>query len=568
MFCQAASDLMTGSAEDIVATNVGIKVEKIGKLSFAGEYVVTSILMKLPNLTVPDGLGFHVKTDFRASVCTTLDSISSEQREKTWENFRAINAAAREKVESYLKSRITILNRYIIPLNVSNAFNSSSRRSSVSKKKKRQAVLLGLLGGSAMLALGGVTEYQIHQISQHVRENSDKIEQLKNEMNVQRFAMKNLGETVFAFVKNVSKTVSEEIDRLECSIFLVQYREFLFNYIDKSFTEIDNVLWTALSGSNSLLLTPRMLEVSMLRSIVEKHSILRSTIYRELPSMLYSIAKVSLIEIDTQFSTAHFTLRIPILSDGIMPLFKSSQVGTFISENTCMYFNLPGFLYKWNGIFHPIDTDQCLKNNDFYICPRETLTNETACIQEHEMSCPESRIHCNRNSEYRMSIVGLLIRNNVEGSTFAVREDGITTPVVMGNTRTAYVDWKGVSYVQIGKTLIRSPNVNIATFTVSNFSIDPPTFDFYLDSGNITRIFDSICKKYNTTLDNIMPPLIEHWKTQNFIGSMGNLIWHVLTTVAILIICSWLICDRCLISRFNNKVLKHQSDNVKRRYSI
>ena len=573
IYQEIATNVMTGSPEDIVATNVGIKVERIGKISFTGEYVITSILIKLPNLTIPVTFGFDEASDYKAMVCTTLMSIPEKERNNTLENYRAINAAARERVRTYLNSRTTILNRYIIPLEASNAtmqFDMSKENSLSHDIRKRQTILFSLLGGGAMMALGGVTEYQIHQIKNHVRENSDKIDQLKKEILLQKSAIKNLGESVFGFVKNTSKIILSNMEKMACATFLIDYRETLFKYVDQSISEIDNVLWTALSGSNNLLLTPRMLEVNMLKVIVEKHSLLANTIYKNIPGMLYSVAKLSLIEIDKNFNTAHFTLQIPILQGGIMALFKTSQVGTYISENFCTYYNLPKYLYKWHGIFHPIEIEMCMKNNNFYICPRETLSNETACIQDADMTCPSVRRQCSQAREYRLSVVGILIRNNIERDTFKIITDGLTVPVVMGNSRTAYIDWKDVNYVQIGKTIINSPNTNIATFTSSNFSIKTPVLELYLDDKNVTKIFNSICRKYNETLDQIIPPLIDHWRSQNLFGSIWNLIWHVVTTLSVLMIIGWLIHFRLMISNVN-QILHHGSNtelSVGRRYSI
>ena len=573
IYQEIATNVMTGSPEDIVATNVGIKVERIGKISFTGEYVITSILIKLPNLTIPVTFGFDEASDYKATVCTTLMSIPEKERNDTIENYRAINAAARERVRAYLDSRTTILNRYIIPLEASNAtmqFDMSKENSLSHDIRKRQTILFSLLGGGAMMALGGVTEYQIHQIKNHVRENSDKIDQLKKEILLQKSAIKNLGESVFGFVKNTSKIILSNMEKMACATFLIDYRETLFKYVDQSISEIDNVLWTALSGSNNLLLTPRMLEVNMLKVIVEKHSLLANTIYKNIPGMLYSVAKLSLIEIDKNFNTAHFTLQIPILQGGIMALFKTSQVGTYISENFCTYYNLPKYLYKWHGIFHPIEIEMCMKNNNFYICPRETLSNETACIQDADMTCPSVRRQCSQAREYRMSVVGILIRNNIERDTFKIITDGLTVPVVMGNSRTAYIDWKDVNYVQIGKTIINSPNTNIATFTSSNFSIKTPVLELYLDDKNVTKIFNSICRKYNETLDQIIPPLIDHWRSQNLFGSIWNLIWHIVTTLSVLMIIGWLIHFRLMISNVN-QILHHGSNtelSVGRRYSI
>jgi hypothetical protein len=93
------------------------------------------------------------------------------------------------------------------------------------------------------------------------------------------------------------------------------------------------------------------------------------------------------------------------------------------------------------------------------------------------------------------------------------------------------------------KTLINSPNIDIAHFTIAIFFIDRPDLNLFLDSSNVTQnqTFDSICKKYNLTLEQIMPPLVKHWKSRTHLGSMWNLIWHLLTTFLIFTIIAWII---------------------------
>ena len=91
IYQEIATNVMTGSPEDIVATNVGIKVERIGKISFTGEYVITSILIKLPNLTIPVTFGFDEASDYKAIVCTTLMSIPEKERNNTNTNRNNIN---------------------------------------------------------------------------------------------------------------------------------------------------------------------------------------------------------------------------------------------------------------------------------------------------------------------------------------------------------------------------------------------------------------------------------------------------------------------------------------------
>lgn len=565
---EVASDTFT---EDIVATNVGIKIEKIGKISFINDYVITSILIRLPNLSFPIQTGFNEKSGEYFSICTTLYSINREQRVHTYDTIIKINTLAREKINYFLNSRKTTLKSYLIS-------NWDARGETPKQREKRQALILGLLGGGAMMALGGITEYQIHQIKQHTNENAQKIDFLKSKMMQQEYAIKNLGETVYGFVKNVTNTVTFLYSELACASFIINYREMLHNYIQESMKIIDDILWTALSGSNNLFLTPRMLDIEMLKGIIFNHSLLKNTIYNNIPSMMYSLAKLSLIGIDENLELAHFTLQIPILEDiDIMALYKSSQVGMNSINNTCSYYNIPDYLYKWQEEFRPLKLEKCLKNNNFFVCPKETFANRTSCIQNNVISCPLNREQCNQDSEYQMSMVGILIRNNVESDTFKIDKIGLATEVVMAKTRTAYVDWENISYVQIGKNIINSPNMNVGNLKAKTFSFGLPELDYFLDSENLTKTFDNICRKYNETLDDIFPPLVDHWKiqSQSHFGTLWNIVWHVTnSTLSILILISLLFIYLKTFNRNKNQHLeRHLAYDVsneinERRYSV
>ena len=52
-------------------------------------------------------------------------------------------------------------------------------------------------------------------------------------------------------------------------------------------------------------------------------------------------------------------------------------------------------------------------------------------------------------------------------------------------------------------------------FTIANLSLNIPMIEYYLDSENITNVFSSICKKHNSTLDRLVPPLLDHIWVKN-----------------------------------------------------
>ena len=140
---------------------------------------------------------------------------------------------------------------------------------------------------------------------------------------------------------------------------------------------IENTLWSALSGKNNLLLTPRMMDLKMVKSLVSEHAVLNNTIFKKHPANMYSLAKLSLVKIFDNLNFAHFVLNIPIISENkIMDLYQSAQVGIHICNNTCVYFELPNYLYKLNDKFYPISLENCEEHNNLYVCSKETFSNK------------------------------------------------------------------------------------------------------------------------------------------------------------------------------------------------
>ena len=59
------------------------------------------------------------------------------------------------------------------------------------------------------------------------------------------------------------------------------------------------------------------------------------------PNYLYSMSRVSLVEITSSLEMAHITLSFPKISEKmIYPLYRSQQVGVHLYGDECKYFNM------------------------------------------------------------------------------------------------------------------------------------------------------------------------------------------------------------------------------------
>ena len=276
----------------------------------------------------------------------------------------------------------------------------------------------------------------------------------------------------------------------------------------------------------------------MLKNITSTHKDLYNTIFRENPNLLYSLSRMSLVEVNEKLDIAHFVLQIPLIyKQDIKYLFQSSQVGTHVKNNMCTYYNVPKHLYKIEGQFYPLNIDHCMKNNDLYVCPREKFSNKSACIQTKNFNCTYRITECNEYYEFDMSQIGILIRNNRDQDTFAIDLKGWYMEIPLNKTRTTYLDWGKFQSVQIGNTQINSPVMETTPLNFADFSVDTPLLNYYLNSDNITNVFSSICKKYNSTLEDLIPPLIEDWKYQS--NSITFLPWFIAVSVIIVALIIW-----------------------------
>ena len=68
----AIADKGVGSKEDIIATDLGIKVEKVGKAILTDEYIIISLVIKLPDISMAGYWSYDGQTSWAVSECRDL----------------------------------------------------------------------------------------------------------------------------------------------------------------------------------------------------------------------------------------------------------------------------------------------------------------------------------------------------------------------------------------------------------------------------------------------------------------------------------------------------------------
>ena len=496
----------TGSKDDVVFKDIGVKIEKIGKSISSDNEIMISIIVEFPNITrlgdVPAVLSYE---SMRQKIESCTDS--SSLYKSAWNQN---NDFFKKMASNFLSSRKALLKPFITPLN--KTFEENSGR-----QKRGLLSFLGSLG--LTLFMGGITEGQIYRLNKHIDSNRREIDLLRHGILKQQAEIENLSEHVIGFMREFAIKIQEIIEVTEtCSFFfnqLLTRRRIQFVEWTK---EVDDTLWTAIKGENSLLLTPRMLSLDKLHTIVRRSRAFQGTIFENDPTYLYSLAKMSLLEIEENLIFAHLVLIAPsVTEDETVDIFKVEQVGAHIGGEKCIFHDLPRFVYKKHdqSEFYPVTLDRCNKHNNLYVCPFEDFSNETACIQEKYNDCPLKRMKCPHTYQFVMSQIGILLRNNIDGQTFSSNLHGLYSSVKLSEYGTAYLYWKDLTSIQINNKKISSPKMEHIDLKMSNLSLDTDSLVHYLDSSNVTNVFKSLCDRYNKSLSEIIDPAYDTWLSSN-----------------------------------------------------
>ena len=538
-----------GSDEDLVYENLGLKAEKIGMISLVDDHALISVLIKLP--------------DFKATVKPVsdkerglIDACCGDFLDHDHGRSKGIPASLstfqilfkqrysglirdyKLRADRFLKSRMNILEPYVLP----------SQLIRNAKRSKRQ--LLAFLGSTVLsFAMGAVSEYQMYKINQHVSANTEAIKDLKSRLNQEQVEIIALKDGIIGLSKEITSKMAIFLERNSCT----QLYSDISHRLEFSFHEythiVDDLLFTIIDGHGRSLLSPRTVAPEIMEQLIRQHSELNNTVFYENPLLLYSSAKVNIASIDNNLQYAHFILDVPLLyrNNTSYKLFKPSQVGVFVANNTCAYYDMPKLMYDRNNIFFEIrDMDDCTQHNALFICPSSSVFKVRSCIQRKQVTCNYRRDNCDYHYSYKMSTVGVLIRDNLDHDSFVLNEKGWTSLLNFPAQRTAYVPWTKVQALQIGDAILSSPNIPRDPITMVNLTSNLTPYDF-IDSKEVSSVFGEICKRYNSSLSEIITPVISqthsnkwlHWET----------LWLISLTISLMGLISWMISQQITICR-------------------
>ena len=182
--------------EDTIMTEIGVKMEKFGKVIGVNEDLMLSVIVKLPNISsIADEKRFNRGVmDMHKKCISGLRSIDTSRRKlaerflNTWQEIKSYFSSMADK---FIRNRLEILQPFMTPL--------TDKKSEIKKESTREKrSFWSFVGNSAItLLMGGITEIQIHNINKHVQRNADNINLLKRAILADHLEIQQLSDEVF-----------------------------------------------------------------------------------------------------------------------------------------------------------------------------------------------------------------------------------------------------------------------------------------------------------------------------------------------------------------------------------
>ncbi len=476
------------------ASDLGLTIENIGKLSTSNSETLISIILQLPD--IQNNLGqFTTSEKARIRKCSRLYSAGITSYSSTHSKIiSGLISTDREKISEYLNSRRQVLKPYII-----DDFG----------KTRNKRGIWSMLGGSLLtLAFGGIAEYQMYKLKTHIEDNSKEIDKLKIDLVSEQQNRLKLRKDIIGLIKADRETLKNYTEIMSCVDLPFMLKNSKESKFWRNSKIIDDVLSGPLEGKNKLALTPKIIDPEILQKIIHQHPQLNNTIFKNNPHLLYTTSSISLLSIDTNLTQAHFVLYIPVVNvkDNLHDLYQTVQVGIHVKNNTCGYFNLPRHVFVKNDRYYDVQLAECKQNNALYICSTNSIQNASSCIQADKITCPLKHTTCISPCQFKLCKQGILFRENSEKDAYTLDNKGYMSEINLKESHSQFVPWKGHSAIQVCNTRLESPATQYPPVEVTNFTINFNDLTI-IDPEQLSKIFTHLSSKYNTTLQMVMNPI-------------------------------------------------------------
>lgn len=302
---------------------------------------------------------------------------------------------------------------------------------------------------------------------------------------------------------------------------ILQYRE-----VDNFKSRVNEILKPLQEGMRTGVFTPKLLNISTLRNIINQHPKLENTIYSDHPSLLYTTSKSTIAEVtkdvqEKSFSV-HLILTIPLLKpEQILHSFKVTQTG-FYYDGKCWYHELPKHVYQKVTIennkevksYYSLDDVNCEEKTELLkfcnLNVTKTLTKplkimEVECLSKTPNKCHMYTTKCTENVIY--NVHGLLTRsdNKIKGILKTVKNDKkvLVWDPTKSRSRTQYWPWREFDFIELDSGVARASDYqgNIEMADLEQQTVWWETIEQtnkQLESRNLTKAYHLLKQSLNT----------------------------------------------------------------------
>ena len=358
------------------------------------------------------------------------------------------------------------------------------------RRSKRQ---LGLIIGAGGLITGaiatGLSWYSNKKLQTTVNRMKGEFRDFVSEVHTFEMNVLETERNLLKLVDRLDNKVEQVYKKSMCEIGLLQLGLLQAQEVNRFKEKIREVVRPLDLGKTTGHFTPRLLNVSLVRKLVQQHPRLNNSEYAIRPSLVYATSLIKLAELtstkDQDSIAVHLVLSIPVLkNETIFNYYSVAQTG-FSGNGSCWEFDLPKFVFLREAdsgkTYYNLDKIPCDSSNDlFKFCSVSSVpASETkrsflkvGCLTGNLEECSLTKVKCREKSIY--TIHGLLTRadSDLQGVYRTVTQGSkveVWKPQE-GSRNTKYWSWKIFESVDLseGIAIASDYTEDIAVCNVTN----------------------------------------------------------------------------------------------------
>ena len=233
----------------------------------------------------------------------------------------------------------------------------------------------------------------------------------------------------------------------------------------------------------------------------------------------------------------HFVLSIPsILKENLYSLYKTQQVG-LMQQNTCIFFDIPEFVYSKNNEFYQIDMTNCKNKGELNICLQDTVkavdnknsNTKAPCLRGEINHCSTYPVECISRMIYTKAGLFILSMQDI----FILGKNATDKSTLKKYNSTfgpSFLSWNNFQLVLFDNKIITA--LNFANTEIYEHVLESPSWQTFLNSSIQSHIKQNWSTLYNLIekQKQIQTTILDH--TNSFLGHKTT---PILATISIIL---------------------------------